>query len=136
MCVCVSFVTPVASEQSRCVEKQSISININVAQVSNVNINTKKAFSPLPVLGAVSRSLRQRWWLTFWRRRRRWGDSFLQLELSPSGNTRGQKYPISRHTRFKHTHTITKHCTCCNIGCCVQLHTATPKSNVEGQFKF
>lgn len=76
--------------------KESVSISINVAQVSNVNINTEKALSPLPRLGAVSRSRRQRWWLVGTKRRR--GDSFLQLELLPSGNTHGQKNTISIRT--------------------------------------
>lgn len=45
-----------------------------------------KAFSPHPGLGAVARSRRRRWW-PVWTRRLR-GDSFLQLELSPSGDTK------------------------------------------------
>lgn len=90
--------------------KESVSISINVAQAYNVNINTKETFSPLPGLEAVSQSHRQRLWLV-WRRRQRRGHSFLQLELSPSGNTHGQKNPISRHNEFKlntHTHTHKK----------------------------
>lgn len=97
--------------------KESVSISINVAQVCNVNINTEKTISPLPELWAASRSRRQRWWPVWsWRR---WGCSFLQLELSPSGNTHGQKNPISKHARFKlNTHAITKLGACCKIGCC------------------
>lgn len=80
---------------------ESVSMSINVSPVLNVNTNTKKTVSPLPELGAASRSRHQRWWLVWRRRRRRWGRSFLQLELSPSGNADEQKNPISRNTRFK-----------------------------------
>ena len=101
MCVCVAvcrcapFATPVAFEQNRKSLFQSV---LMLHRFLMWTLITQKTFSPLPGLWAVSRSLHQRWWL-IWRRRRRRGGSFLQLELSPSGNTHGQKNAISR--RFK-----------------------------------
>lgn len=40
--------------------KESVSLSINVAQAYSANINTEKTISPLPELGAVSRSRRRR----------------------------------------------------------------------------
>lgn len=55
----------------------------------SLSISIEEAFSPRPGLGAAARSRRRRWW-PVWTRRLR-GGSFLQLELSPSGDASVQK---------------------------------------------
>lgn len=76
-------------KKKKCMQKSLYQSVTTSHRFPNVNVRERKASIPRPGLGAASRSPR-RWCWRVWMRRR-WGDSFLQLELWPSGNTHGQK---------------------------------------------
>lgn len=136
MCVYRCYTCSISTMSQPICLTESVSFSINVAPVYTVNINTKTIISLLPELGAVSQSHHQRWWLV-WRRQRRRGHSFQQLELSPSGSAHGQKNPISRKTQFKlNTHKQSQHLALVRLAAMLQLPAASPKQNLTDHFKF